>query len=189
MVVLGLLLSLAPGCFDPLFEDLGPLVKPIVEPSPDAGPGDGDLGGWVVCCESFQVSTCPCTEPAGCTVSLKACAGGTCAPAGATCGGGTGDGGATVQLDAGVSAGDAGLDAGAADGGNADGGLALDGGGAVDGGAPEQDAGVPGPTEFELCCDGTGHVNTCGCPSTGCQGQVFTACRQNTCVQGSARCP
>ncbi|HYV44118.1 MAG TPA: hypothetical protein VFA20_04615 [Myxococcaceae bacterium] len=71
--------ALSLACLDALYED-----PPLQTPP----------GGWVVCCVSGRVNTCPCLEASGCDPDLLACAAGACAPRTAgSCGGGGGDAG------------------------------------------------------------------------------------------------
>jgi len=84
--------ALSLACLDALYED-----PPLPAPP----------GGWVVCCVSGRVNTCPCLDESGCNQDLLACAAGACAPRTAgSCGGGdagtgqdggsSGDGGTTI---------------------------------------------------------------------------------------------
>lgn len=77
--------ALSAACLDALYED------PPVQTPP---------GGWVVCCLSGRVNTCPCLAESGCSPDLLACAAGACAPSMA---GGCGGGDAGTNQDGGSS--------------------------------------------------------------------------------------
>lgn len=71
--------ALSAACLDALYED-----PPLQTPP----------GGWVVCCLSGRVNTCPCLSESGCDPELLACAAGACAPTTAgSCGNGGDDAG------------------------------------------------------------------------------------------------